>query len=246
MVDKRAVISMSGGLDSTCLALHLLNQGYEVKAYAFNYGQKHDIELKKLRKNIKFLQKKGLEITLQIVDLRDVFSDSRSSLTGNGEIPKAEYDIENQKSTVVENRNVIFSSIIYGKALAWSKAVNKEVKISLGIHAGDHSIYPDCTPESHEMSRTLFRISNWGSELVDYIAPFVNSNKGEVLNFGLEAMSGLEFSGKDVKYVLKNTHSCYDPDEQGRPCGICATCLERLNAFKDNNIKDPVEYQTKN
>ena len=115
---KKAVISMSGGLDSTCLAMMILSEGYEVKAYAFDYGQKHDIELKKLKKNIKYLQKKNLPITLQVINLKDVFSDSNSSLRGVGDIPQADYDEQSMKSTVVENRNVIFSSIIYSKALS--------------------------------------------------------------------------------------------------------------------------------
>ena len=77
---KRAVISLSGGLDSTCLLLKLLADGYEVRAYSFDYGQKHEVELKKVKKNIKFLQSTGLPLTHQIINLRDVFSDSMSSL----------------------------------------------------------------------------------------------------------------------------------------------------------------------
>lgn len=239
---KKVVISMSGGLDSTCLALDLLSKGYEVKAYAFYYGQKHEIELHKLQNNIETLQNKKLPITFQIIDLEDVFCDSNSSLNGVGEVPQAGYDEETMKSTVVENRNVIFSSIIYGKALSWANKINENVTITLGIHGGDHALYPDCTEESQKAAEHLFKISNWGSEKVDYKAPFVNFTKAEVLNVGIQAMVELGMSGEEMNNILKNTHSCYDPDDKGRSCGKCGTCVERLDAFKQNEIEDPVEY----
>lgn len=244
---KKAVISLSGGLDSTCLLLELLSQGYEVRAYGFDYGQKHSIELEKVKKNIKFLQDLGYKVTHQIINLRDCFSDSASSLHQGGEaIPEGDYRDETMKSTVVENRNVIFSAIIYGKALGWANKTQDNVLISLGIHGGDHAIYPDCRPESQEMAKELFRISNWGSERVDYEAPFVNISKSEVLKRGLEAMSKLGFSEKDRDYVLGNTHSCYNPDSEGRSCGKCGTCVERLEAFEQNDLKDPAEYVSEN
>lgn len=241
---NKVVISMSGGLDSTCLALYMLAQGKEVRAYAFDYGQNHKVELKKLKHNIKNWQNKGLPITLQVIDLKDVFSDSQSSLTGNGNIPEGHYEDSNMKSTVVENRNIIFSSIIYGKALSWSKQTDSDVEITLGIHAGDHTIYPDCTPESQEMARELFRISNWGSEKIDYVAPFVNSTKGEVLKAGLDAMNILGFDWKDIRQTLKYTHTCYSPNEYGDSCGKCGSCTERLEAFEFVSMEDPIRYQS--
>jgi 7-cyano-7-deazaguanine synthase len=243
MESNKVVISMSGGLDSTCLALHMLAQGKEVRAYAFDYGQKHTIELNRVKSNVRFLKRKGLPISLQVINLKDVFSDSQSSLTGNGDIPQGHYEDSNMKSTVVENRNVIFSSIIYGKALSWSKLTNSNVEITLGIHAGDHTIYPDCTPESQEMARELFRISNWGSENIDYVAPFVNNTKGEVLRAGLSAMEKMGFSEKDVTYVLNHTHTCYSPNAIGESCGKCGSCTERLEAFAFCGMEDPIAYQ---
>ena len=161
MESKKAVISLSGGLDSTCLLMHLLANGYdEIRAYSFDYGQKHSVELKKVKKNIKFLQRKGYNIEHQVINVRDVFSDSASSLHRDGEaIPKGHYEDENMKSTVVENRNIIFSAIVYGKALGWANKTGDNVVITLGIHAGDHCIYPDCRPESHEAAKHLFKIS---------------------------------------------------------------------------------------
>lgn len=242
-MNKKAVISMSGGLDSTMLAMKLLSEGYEVKAYAFDYGQKHDIELKKLKKNIKILQTKELPITLQIINLRDVFSESTSSLHKGGEtIPKDRYDSENQKSTVIEQRNVIFSAIIYGKALSWSKKDNCDVVISLGVHANDTCMYPDTKPESVNMARELFKISNWGSERIDYITPFQYEKKDAVLSIGVQSMKNLGFNKKDINKILINTHSCYDPNENGESCGVCGTCQERLASFAINNLTDPIKY----
>lgn len=244
---KKAVISLSGGLDSTCLLLELLSKGYEVRAYGFNYGQKHSIELEKVKKNIEFLRREGFMVTHQVIDLRDAFSDSASSLhEGGDKIPEGDYRDESMKSTVVENRNIIFSSIIYGKALAWANRTEDNVLISLGIHGGDHAIYPDCRPESQELARVLFRISNWGSERVEYEAPFVHIDKAEVLKRGLEAMKAMGFDAEQRMFILKNTHSCYTPDEKGRACGKCGTCVERLEAFTKNNLKDPVEYVPEN
>lgn len=240
---KRAVISLSGGLDSTCLLLKLLADGYDVRAYSFDYGQKHEVELKKVKKNIKFLQSKGLPVVHQVINLRDVFSDSMSSLHQGGEdIPHGMYDQENMMSTVVENRNVIFSSIVYGKALAWANQLKENVVITQGLHAGDHSIYPDCRPESQEMARKLYKISNWGSERVDFIAPFINIHKGEVLREGLDAMKKLDFTKTEISSVLRNTHTCYDPNEKGESCGLCGSCTERIEAFAFNHMKDPAKY----
>ena len=248
----KAVISLSGGLDSTMLLMHLFATGIkEVRAYSFEYGQKHDIELKKVKKNVKFLQSKGFNITHQIINLKDVFSDSASSLHKNGDdIPEGHYAEENMKSTVVENRNVIFSSIIYGKALGWANKTNENVFITLGIHGGDHSVYPDTRPESHEMAKELFRISNWGSERVDYIAPFEHIDKGEVLSSGISAMEQLQFTRAEIKKVLKNTHTCYNPNEKGESCARCGSCSERLEAFEYVRAKnrwkwlkkDPIPY----
>lgn len=254
---KLAVLSLSGGLDSTCLLLWLLSRNYEVHCYSFDYGQKHTIELEKVKKNIELL--KDFPITHQIIDLKDCFSDSVSSLSkfSGVEIPKGHYKEDSMRSTVVENRNVIFASIIYGKALSLAKKSNVKVEISLGIHSGDHTIYKDCTPESRLACELAFNVSNWDSDKVSYIAPFETLTKAEVLKKGIESMHKIDlnimtynlpplfFGKKNANFastVLGNTHTCYNPDEKGRSCGKCGSCIERLEAFTLNNIPDPIEY----
>lgn len=240
--DKQAVISFSGGMDSTCLMMHLLSKGYKVNAYSFDYGQAHSVELRMAKNNIKYLQKLGLPVNHQIINLRDVFSGDTSTLVRHEKSPEGDYREESMKSTVVANRNVIFSSVIFAKALSLAKTIGRNVLISLGVHAGDHAIYPDCKEESVNMARELFRISNWDSEMVEYDAPFVNITKSEVLGKGLEAMKNLGMSKTQINKVLKNTMSCYNATPDGKACGKCGTCTERIEAFRDNGIKDPIQY----
>lgn len=243
---NKVVLSMSGGLDSTCLALYYLSQGKYVHAVSFQYGQKHSVELKKVKANIKFLQSLGYPIEHQLVDLTSAFEHSASSLhTGGDAVPEGHYADENMKSTVVENRNVIFSSIVYGIALGIANRTKENVIISLGVHAGDHTIYPDCRPESISMAQQLFKISNWGSERVEYEAPFEYMNKGQVLQAGINAMEHMGLAQAQMKKILKNTHTCYNPDEKGASCGRCGSCTERLEAFEYVGMKDPIEYQKK-
>lgn len=241
---KKAILSLSGGLDSTCLLMYLLSNDYEVKSYSFQYGQKHQVELEKVKRNIEFLQGKGFKLSHQIIDLRDCFSDSNSSLhVGGAPIPEGHYAEENMKSTVIENRNVIFSAIIYGKALSWANKTESNVDVFLGLHSGDHTCYRDTSEESRIACEHAFKVSNWGSERVGYEAPFNHMDKGGVLAEGLRAMTILGFNDYEINFVLGNTHTCYNPDSEGRSCGKCGACCERLEAFQVNGITDPVTYQ---
>ncbi len=115
---KTSIISFSGGLDSTSLLIHLLSKQYKVFALSFNYGQKHQIEISKGEQNIKYLKSKGYDVKHEIIDLKDCANILSSSLTNlKREIPEGYYEEKNMMSTVVPNRNAIFSSIIYGFAL---------------------------------------------------------------------------------------------------------------------------------
>lgn len=252
----KAILAFSGGLDSTCLLLHLLSKNYEVKCISFDYGQRHELELERAKKNIVLLQEKGFNLQHQILDVKGIFSDSVSSLLpGSGvEVPEGHYESEVMKVTVVENRNIIFSSIIYGKALAWANKTNSDVEIFLGIHSGDHSIYPDCREESRLAAELCFKISNWNSEKVSYKAPFVKLSKSQVLSQGIEAIRRINqldlsynrpqtFGGEKYIDLFRNTNTCYSPNEEGESCGKCGSCQERLEAFAENNLIDPVPYQ---
>lgn len=264
--NKHAVVSYSGGMDSTCLVLDLMSRGYNVSAYSFDYGQNHSVELERATENAKYMQSLGLPIQHQIINVRDVFSGDTSTLVQHTKSPEGDYRDETMRSTVVNNRNVIFSAIIFAKALSMAKRIladeeedaaikgqkisKKEllrrstVVISLGVHAGDHAIYPDCTEESTSMARELYRISNWDSDLVDYETPFVNIPKDKVLRAGLDAMNELGLTNDEQSHILAHTISCYNATPDGKSCGKCGTCTERLEAFEMNGLKDPAPYIT--
>ena len=146
------------------------------------------------------------------------------------------------KSTVVENRNAIFSSILYSKALSWANITQSSIRICLGTHSGDHTIYPDCRPEFHEALDYAFKIGNWGSERVSNYLPYLEGNKYSIL---LDCQKRSRELGLDFLFLLSNTNTCYQPDEQGICCGQCGSCIERLEAFQKLNIKDPVQYVTR-
>lgn len=259
--DKTAIVSYSGGMDSTCLVMDLLAKGYQVYAYSFDYGQAHNVELIRASENVQYIQQLGLPVHHQIINLRDVFSGDTSTLVQHKHSPEGDYSEESMKCTVVNNRNVIFSSVIFAKALSLAKRnldnykmaagicgaqgdyrQEASVVIALGVHAGDHSIYPDCTEESVNMARELFRISNWDSDLVSYHTPFVNFTKAEVLNIGCSSMRELGLTEPEIDHILANTISCYNATPDGKSCGKCGTCTERLEAFEANGMKDPALY----
>lgn len=243
---KRAVLSLSGGMDSaSLLAMLLASEEYEfVHCYGFDYGQKHEVELRNAELLVTHLANRGHPVQYQLLNVRDVFSESQSAIGANsvGEVPKDNYSLEVSKQTVVENRNVIFSACIYSKALAISKLHDCNVDIALGMHSNDLEVYPDCKPESVEKSKELYRISNWGSERIDYISPLLEMNKTGVLEAGVQALQKLEIPYTDY-YSM--TSSCYDPiDYHGvsYSCGLCATCRDRLAAFESLGLTDPIRY----
>ena len=241
---NKAVLSCSGGLDSSCLLLKLLAEGKEVRCYSFDYGQKHRIELDKIKKNVAFLQSKGLPVTHQIINMVDVFSGNTSSLVASTgkEIPEGSYKAETMASTVVPVRNCIFSTVIFAKAISWAVESNSNVIISLGVHSGDHYCYPDCRPESVEAMRYALSISDENSHMVDYETPFVNIDKTHVLAEGIEASKKLGWSNEEFMKFLSNTHTCYNPDSEGKSCGKCGSCVERQISCYENGFEDPAEY----
>ena len=233
-------MSLSGGMDSTSVLIRLINEGYKIDCLSFNYGQKHVIEIEKAIENIAYLSREGYQVKHQIIDLTSAMSIFHSSLT-NKEIivPEGHYEETQMKSTVVPNRNAIFSSIIYGYALSIVAKEDINVKIALGVHSGDHAIYPDCRPEFYQSLETSFRLGNWDSEKVDFYLPYVNGDKVTILN---DAMKSCQELGIDFDTIFSNTITSYNPDNEGRSSGKSGSDIERILAFHKIGRRDPIEY----
>lgn len=251
-----ALLSLSGGLDSTSLLLHILSQKKydKIYTYSFKYGQNHSIELKLAQKTVKLLNKllhrsEDNLIKHDVIELSSIFKDCGSSLTsGSNLIPKGQdYNETNQQSTVIPIRNVIFASILYSKASGLVTNFQKLndydtcVDIFTGVHSNDNAVYPDCRPESVQMAQQLFKLSDYNGESIQYKTPFVTLSKGQVLESGILAIKELGLA-KNLKQIYKNTITCYAPNEKGESCGECASCKDRLEAFENNGIKDPIKY----
>ena len=237
---KIAVMALSGGMDSTSLLLRLLREGNTVYTIGFNYGQKHIVELSRAQDNIDYLSENGYKISHNVVDLSSLMSMFTGSLTSNEDVPKGHYEEQQMKSTVVPNRNAIFSSMIYGYALSLSKQFECNVSISLGVHSGDHAIYPDCRPEFYQSLNEAFELGNWDSENVKLDLPYIDGDKESILR---DAMVSCEHLDLDFDTIFANTNTSYEPDEQGRSSGKTGSDIERILAFHAIGRKDPVMYQ---
>ncbi len=240
MANKVAVMALSGGMDSTSLLLHLLANGYEVHTISFNYGQKHLIELERAENNLKYLSDNGVYVKHIVIDLSSAMSSFNSALTDeNMEIPEGHYEEEQMKMTVVPNRNAIFSSILYGHALSIAIEIQSNVEIALGVHSGDHEIYPDCRPEFYNSLEHAFTIGNWDSELVSFKLPYINGDKVTILK---DAGNSIDKLGLDFDIIFSNTNTSYNPDSKGRSAGTSGADIERILAFHTLGKKDPVQY----
>ena len=237
---KTAVMALSGGMDSTSLLLRLIREGNSVYTIGFNYGQKHIVELERAEQNIAYLEKNGYKVIHKVVDLSTLMSMFSGSLTSKEEVPTGHYEEEQMKSTVVPNRNAIFSSIIYGYALSLSNELSTNVSISLGVHSGDHAIYPDCRPEFYKILNHAFEIGNWDAENVSLELPYIDGDKESILQDAIVSCDVLKL---DFDTIFANTNTSYDPDELGRSSGKTGSDIERILAFHAIGRKDPVEYQ---
>jgi 7-cyano-7-deazaguanine synthase len=216
--NKFAVLSLSGGMDSSTLLLHLLATGHQVCALSFDYGQKHKIELERAASLVEYinsdpsqgwLSKDYSKVKHQIIKLDGLSQLLNSSLVeGGSDVPEGHYAEENMKATVVPNRNKIFASIIQAVALSITEQNNAECTIAMGIHAGDHSIYPDCRQEFRDADFEAFKLGNWGSEKVTISTPFLEVDKFDILKHGLECCEQL---GLDFDEVYKRTNTSYKP-----------------------------------
>ena len=222
---KQAVLSLSGGMDSSSLLLHLLANDYEVTALGFDYGQKHKVELERAKSLVEYINNgydsEAENITYHRVKYQVIKLDGLQQLlnsalvTGGADVPEGHYEQDNMKATVVPNRNKIFSSLIQAAALSIATnnigddcTVGQPIAIAMGIHAGDHAIYPDCRQEFRDADFEAFRIGNWDTDLVSVYTPYLEVTKFEILEDGLRACEAL---GLDFDEVYKRTNTSYKP-----------------------------------
>ena len=228
-------------MDSTALLVRLLAQRREIFGLSFDYGQKHRIELERLAANLEYLRQHDLAVQWELLDVSILGRLFHSALTSsNWQVPTGHYKQENMKQTVVPNRNAIFSSIAYGYALSIANRHQANVDLCLGVHSGDHLIYPDCRPEFYEALFKAFTIGNWDSERVEMYLPYLNDDKVGILKDAQESIAHL---GLDFETIFRNTCTSYQPDSEGRSSGLTGSDVERILAFHALGLQDPIEYQ---
>jgi len=226
---KRAVVLLSGGLDSATVLAIAASEGYELYALSFSYGQRHIFELEAARRvaaSIGVAKHRIAEIDLRIF--------GGSALTGDIEVPKgrtAEEMTHGIPITYVPARNTIFLSF----ALAWAEVLESS-DIFIGVNALDYSGYPDCRPEFIAAFETMANLATKagveGRQALRIHTPLIALTKAQIIRKGIEL---------GVDYRL--TSSCYDPSLRGAPCGQCDSCLLRRKGFGENGIEDPLLYR---
>jgi 7-cyano-7-deazaguanine synthase len=262
---KHVVVSLSGGMDSSTLLLRCLKEYDTVTALSFDYGQKHRVELERAKSLVNILNFQRLVegkskdaysmIKYQVIKLDGLSPLLNSALvTGGDEVPEGHYAEENMKATVVPNRNKIFASIIQAVALSIADKTDEQCDIAMGIHAGDHAIYPDCRQEFRDADDHAFRVGNWGSEKVGYFTPYLEGDKFTILQDGEILCNEL---GLDFDEVYKRTNTSYKPlyheisyEEDDIIVEVkgwfsdykSASSVERVEAFIKLGRPDPAPY----
>jgi 7-cyano-7-deazaguanine synthase len=227
---KRAVILLSGGIDSTTTLAVALTEGYEIHALSFDYGQRHQIETDAACRVADSLG--ATEHRIAKIDLR-LFGGS--ALIDDIDVPKKRSETEIAHGipvTYVPARNTIFLAY----ALAWAEVI-QAADIFLGVNAIDYSGYPDCRPEFIEAFETLANVGTKAGiegRRFQIHTPLIKLSKAEIIRKAIEL--GID---------LSLTHSCYDPSPEGFACGECDSCLLRLKGFREAGIKDPIRYAKK-
>ena len=226
-MSSKAVILLSGGLDSTtCLAI-AKNQGFDLNALTLNYGQRHDFELKSAQKIVDHFKIKNHSVVN--INLAQF---GGSALTDEIDVPKdrSESEMTDIPITYVPARNTVFLSL----ALAWAETINA-FNIFIGVNVLDYSGYPDCRPEyiaAFEKTANLATKAGVSGKRFKIHTPLINMKKSEII------LNGLKLG---VDYSL--TSSCYDPLKNGTPCGHCDACILRLKGFQEADAIDPLSYQ---
>jgi len=227
---KKAVVLLSGGLDSTTILAYAKSQGFDLYALSFFYGQRHKFELEASKK---VAQQFGV-VDHKIVKI-DLRAFGGSALTAEIEVPKGRTEKEMEGEipiTYVPARNTIFLSF----ALAFAE-VNKSNDIFIGVNAVDYSGYPDCRPEYIAAYQTMANLATKtgveDSNNLTIHTPLIDLKKSEIIKMGIDL---------GVDYAITST--CYDPNKKGLPCGICDSCVLRLKGFEELGMKDPAEYQS--
>lgn len=219
---KRAVLLLSGGLDSYTAGAIAKGDGYELFALSIRYGQIHAREIHAARRVATDLGVAGhLEVDVPLSSF------GGSALVGDGAIPKDRAIDASIPSTYVPARNTVFLSL----ALAWAEVVGAEA-IVIGVNALDYSGYPDCRPDylrAFERMAALATKAGVEGRPLKVIAPLLRMSKADIIRRGLAL--GLDYG---------LTHSCYDPQPDGRPCGRCDSCVLRAKGFAEAGIVDPV------
>jgi 7-cyano-7-deazaguanine synthase len=226
---RKAVILSSGGIDSTTAMAMARDEGFELYSLSFDYGQRHAVELEASKKVAEVL---GASRHLVIrIDLRAI---GGSALTTDIAVPHGRSERELASGipvTYVPARNTVFLSY----ALAWAEVLEAS-DIFIGVNAVDYSGYPDCRPEYilafETMANLAIKAAVEGRMRISIRTPLIDMTKAEIIRKGAEL---------GVDYRL--THSCYDPDAQGRACGDCDSCLLRKRGFREAGISDPTEYR---
>jgi 7-cyano-7-deazaguanine synthase len=245
---KQAVLSLSGGMDSSTLLLRLLADGYEVTALSFDYGQKHKVELERAKALVQYLNTQVPHFGYPVIRYQVIKLDGLSQLlnstlvTGGADVPEGHYAEENMKATVVPNRNKIFSSIIQAVALSVAEQKNTKCVIAMGLHSGDHAIYPDCREEFRDADFEAFKSGNWGADKVSLYTPYLNSTKFGILRDGEKCCDKMHI---DFDSVYEKTNTSYKPiqiDSKWYSDYKSASSVERVEAFIKLGRRDPVQY----
>lgn len=242
---KHVVVSLSGGMDSSTLLLRALSEYDTVTGISFDYGQKHRVELERAQSLIDYLCQNDIGIANKLqyrqikldglVDLLD-----SALVDGGDDVPEGHYEQDNMKETVVPNRNKMFASITQAVALSVANRTEETCDIALGIHAGDHAVYPDCRQEFRDADDAAFRMGNWDAERVGYFTPYLEGDKFTILQDGEKLCDEL---GIDFDEVYKRTNTSYKPYPSGNSDYKSASSVERIEAFIKLGRKDPVQYE---